>query len=633
MDNVKSLAYSDNHDLYSFSSYSEPFNENLSLYSQLFNINSLSHKLLPSELFSKPSDLLAEPLFKLLSKLPSEPQPPFKQPSELILSKPLFEIPFGPLSEIPSEPLSEIPSELLPEIPFEPLPEVPSKLLPGLLSEPLSEPLPEPRFETYFELDENIDSLEQPNNYQYNLAIGDTFDNWESVNIFMHQYCLERGCNYEAQKIIDQKSHRLCGTIKTNCEWHYCKVAPIVTLEMLKKKYPQHVFHKQDVYNTIYKLCQSNNHEKSSDSTSLLDTLFEKVSQNPTWKVFVRHSDNYGRFQNVANALVEDELSSTYLWILKCLMKATDNIIPKSIWMDFEPELINAISQVFPNTQHFLCLFHIWQNIIKHLKTPLGSNFNNFSKAFYSCKNSLSIEIFEQRWEFMIKTFPECQRYMIRILTLCDVQEAIDKRHKEEIKYCQLVDLKAKYTTIGLPHISSQFFSSVDVIIVKFLTPLMLSLQQFQISQSFTYEGQIAPEDLNLQSNTLNDNFIEDVIDEPQTTLKSLLDGMDTSSIIVEVWKIRRIGGLSCKENLVALFSDGTYICTCMETITKGIVWYKDEILMKLDVALENSPIIKAIESSSEATTVPLTVDFTLQTLQHLQGLFHNKENVQRIIP
>lgn len=642
MDNVKSLAYSDNHGLYSFSPYPEPFNDNLSLYSQLFNINSLSHKLLPSELFSKPSDQLAEPLFELLSELPSEPQPPFKQPSELILSE--------PLPEILSEPLFEIPSEPLPVIPSKPLPEAPS--------EPLPEPLPEPHFETYFELDENIDSL---GHYQYNLAIGDTFDNWESVNAFMYQYCLERGfgyqifrsdkdqndptiirrksfrCsssgNYEARKIIDQKSHRLRGTIKTNCEWHCnftfpktahyvkcttltgvhnheispaqishviaryrrfsdemiqdlqffidCKVAPITALEMLKKKYPQHVFHKQDVYNAFYKLCQ-NNHEKS-DSISLLDTLFEKVSQDPTWKVFVRHSgnehrlsgvfwmspsqqelyrrfsdivlndntcktnkfnmylsvfmvkDNNGRFRNVANALVEDELSSTYVWILKCLMQATNSIIPKSIWTDFEPGLINAISQVFPNTQHFLCLFHIWQNIVKHLKTPLGSNFDNFSKAFYSCRNSLSTEIFEQRWEFMIKTSPECQRYMTRTLyparmnwakaytpfqfnagiqstqsvesfngiikrslnaasTLCDVQEAIDKRHKEEIEYCQLVDLKARHTTIGLPHISSQFFSSVDMIIVKFLTPLTLSLQQFQISQSFTYEGQIAPE-------------------------------------------------------------------------------------------------------------------------------------------
>lgn len=75
--------------------------------------------------------------------------------------------------------------------------------------------------------------------------------------------------------------------------------------------------------------------------------------------------------------------------------------------------------------------------------------------------------------------------------TLCDVAEAIDKRHQEEIKYCQLMDLKMKYTPIGLPHISSQFFSSVDKIIVKFLTPLILSLQRFQISQSFTYEGQL----------------------------------------------------------------------------------------------------------------------------------------------
>ncbi|CAB5208046.1 unnamed protein product [Rhizophagus irregularis] len=248
-----------------------------------------------------------------------------------------------------------------------------------------------------------------------------------------------------------------------------CKVALIVTLEMLKKKYPQHVFHKQDVYNTIYKLCQSNNHEKSSDSTSLLDTLFEKVSQDPTWKVFVRYS---------ANALIEDELSSTYVWILKCLMKATDNIISKSIWTDFEPGLINAISQVFPNTQYFLCLFHIWQNIIKHLKTPLGSNFNNFSKAFYSCRNSLNIEIFEQRWEFMIKIFPECRRYMIRTLYLV------------RMNWAKLI----------------LHFNLMPVFKVhKVWSRLM-----------------IAPEDLNLQSNTLNDNFIEDVIDEPQTTLKSL---------------------------------------------------------------------------------------------------------------
>src|ERR1051325_11522009 len=57
-----------------------------------------------------------------------------------------------------------------------------------------------------------------------------------------------------------------------------CKVAPIIQLEILKKKYPNHIFHKQDVYNTIYKLHDQNN---KNDTTSILDILFEKISQDP----------------------------------------------------------------------------------------------------------------------------------------------------------------------------------------------------------------------------------------------------------------------------------------------------------------------------------------------------------------
>jgi hypothetical protein len=144
-------------------------------------------------------------------------------------------------------------------------------------------------------------------------------------------------------------------------------------------------------------------------------------------------------------------------------------------------------------------------------------------------------------------------------------------------------------------------------------------------------------------------------VDEPQITLKALLDGMDILSII-EVWKIRRIGGISHKENLVVLFADGTHICTCMETITKGIIcrhfwrvmlyssaakfhisiipirWYNDDILMKLDNVLENSPVLTAIKPSTEAITTPLTVDFTLQILRDFQGSCH-MEDAQRIIP
>ena len=49
---------------------------------------------------------------------------------------------------------------------------------------------------------------------------------------------------------------------------------------MLKKKYPEHVFHKQDVYNAIYKLHQ-NNLDKRSNSILFLNILLEKMAQDP----------------------------------------------------------------------------------------------------------------------------------------------------------------------------------------------------------------------------------------------------------------------------------------------------------------------------------------------------------------
>ena len=128
----------------------------------------------------------------------------------------------------------------------------------------------------------------------------------------------------------------------------------------------------------------------------------------------------------------------------------------------------------------------------------------------------MSIELFEEHWKSLISKFPDCERYMNKALyanrlswarsyspfqfnagiqstqsvesfnviikkslnntsSLCDVEKAIDKRFEEEIRYCKLINIKAKYTTIGLPHLSSQFFSDVDIVLEHFLNPLLLS--------------------------------------------------------------------------------------------------------------------------------------------------------------
>ena len=63
----------------------------------------------------------------------------------------------------------------------------------------------------------------------------------------------------------------------------------------------------------------------------------------------------------------------------------------------------------------------------------------------------------------------------------------------------------------------------------------------------------------NSPSDTPDDNFLEDIVDEPQVMLKSILNDMDISNV-VETWKIRRVEGISHKENLVVLFTDGSHI-------------------------------------------------------------------------
>ncbi|CAB4416181.1 unnamed protein product [Rhizophagus irregularis] len=99
-----------------------------------------------------------------------------------------------------------------------------------------------PSCETPFKLPfkEHFESLSEQV-YQYNLTVGDYFDDWQSVDTFIYQYCLERGfghqvyqndkdpndftiircksfcCSsnrkYESRKVIDQKLHCLRSSI------------------------------------------------------------------------------------------------------------------------------------------------------------------------------------------------------------------------------------------------------------------------------------------------------------------------------------------------------------------------------------------------------------------------------------
>ncbi|CAG8652766.1 7090_t:CDS:2 [Funneliformis caledonium] len=112
---------------------------------------------------------------------------------------------------------------------------------------------------------------------------------------------------------------------------------------------------------------------------------------------------------------------------------------------------------------------------------------------------------------------------------------------------------------------------------------LNFSIQKFQISQSFTYEGHlISTLNENLDIETASSNFI----DESQITLTSLLS--------------------------VVLLSDGTHLS----------LYLSDGILTNLDTNLKNSLILTAVEASTD-TSYQVICKF--QSLYHIQGSDHNE--------
>ncbi|CAG8768397.1 10518_t:CDS:2 [Gigaspora margarita] len=171
---------------------------------------------------------------------------------------------------------------------------------------------------------DNFSDRDAPS-YQHNFHVGDYFDDWLSVDRIIYNYCLEQGfgfqvfhnnkdlnnpnithrksfcCSssgiYEPQKVINQNSHHIqvnsAQIVDIIARYRHfskeiiqdikffldCYIAPMIQLEMLKKKYLQHVFYKQDIYNPIYKSHKNNN--KRLNSVSFLDVLLEKMSQDP----------------------------------------------------------------------------------------------------------------------------------------------------------------------------------------------------------------------------------------------------------------------------------------------------------------------------------------------------------------
>ena len=81
--------------------------------------------------------------------------------------------------------------------------------------------------------------------------------------------------------------------------------------------------------------------------------------------------DNYNKSRLAAQAFLQDEREESYEWLLRCCLEACE-IAPLTFVTDADPAMIAAISTIFPETRHMQCLYHLYQNLPKNLRSILG---------------------------------------------------------------------------------------------------------------------------------------------------------------------------------------------------------------------------------------------------------------------
>jgi hypothetical protein len=207
----------------------------------------------------------------------------------------------------------------------------------------------------------------------------------------------------------------------------------------------------------------------------------------------------------------------------------TCDVMPTALYSDADPVLISAVKKNYPETRHFLCIFHIDLNLRKKLKGKLHDQFEPFCAKFLAMRNSLCHRKFETEWKELISKFPACEQYLTRVLYPCrsswasyainrnftagiqsmqrvevtnkiikdklkkssrltNVVEEVQKTFDQQSKKAILSECKNEIPTRGIPSIMDEYFPDLNKILRDYLTPQILQKQCDQMAQSLCYD-------------------------------------------------------------------------------------------------------------------------------------------------
>jgi transposase-like protein len=115
--------------------------------------------------------------------------------------------------------------------------------------------------------------------------------------------------------------------------------------------------------------------------------------------VLVAGVDGEGHTILLATALLSEERSNSYEWFLEQLAEA-------GYWLptptDGDLVFPDAIASVFPSTRHFLCAYHLSQNLIQAAAGSLGDQCVPLVRAFSRPRKIEDVAKFEREWQSVL---------------------------------------------------------------------------------------------------------------------------------------------------------------------------------------------------------------------------------------
>lgn len=135
----------------------------------------------------------------------------------------------------------------------------------------------------------------------------------------------------------------------------------------------------------------------------VFDTTYRANRYNLICAPFVG-INNHWKIVMFGCAFIGDEKAATFVWLLETFKKSMEQKEPITIFTDQDMAMSTAISKVYPNTRHRLCIWHLHQNAI--VRFGQLKRYATFKDRFNTClKKCETIGAFEKSWKEMLEKY------------------------------------------------------------------------------------------------------------------------------------------------------------------------------------------------------------------------------------